>query len=260
MVAYLRAVWGCRYFWMSLVKIDLRSRYRGSVLGIGWSLLYPIAMTAILSLVFCKVLGLSPRNYAPFLMAGLTCWQFIISSALTGSQCFFQAESYIRQHPAPMAIYPLRTMLANAFHFSLALLLVLILALIVRGFENPWPLLSLLPSLLLLCLLGWALSTIFGLITVRFRDTSHLSELGFQALFYLTPVMYPPSMLERRGLGFLVEYNPLVPFLNLLRQPILDSQLPSPANFIAASLVVLVLGTVAAGLLWREEKQLIFHL
>ena len=52
MQAYLAAIWNCRFFWLSLVKIDLRSRYRGSVLGICWSLLHPIAMTAILCVVF----------------------------------------------------------------------------------------------------------------------------------------------------------------------------------------------------------------
>src|SRR5262249_18391644 len=52
MQAYLGAIWRCRYFWLSLVRMDLRHRYRGSVLGLGWSLLHPIAMTAILCTVF----------------------------------------------------------------------------------------------------------------------------------------------------------------------------------------------------------------
>ena len=52
---YLGAVWRCRYFWLSLVKMDLRTRYRRSILGMGWSLLHPIAMTSILCIVFHSI-------------------------------------------------------------------------------------------------------------------------------------------------------------------------------------------------------------
>ena len=260
MGAYLGAVWKCRFFWLSLVKMDLRARYRGSVLGIGWSLLHPIAMTAIICTVFSTIFKADIHYYAPFLMAGLTLWNYVLGVSLSGSQCFFQAESYIRQYPAPMAIYPLRTMLGAAFHFSLSLLLVVLLSAVLRGTPHPLALLSLLPTLLLLLLLGWALATMFGLITVRFRDTHHLSELAFQSLFYLTPVIYEAEMLTRRGLGLLLRVNPLVPFLHLLRAPILDGRVPPPHTYGAACLIVLVALTSAAALLWREERQLIFHL
>ncbi len=260
MAVYLAAVWKCRYFWLSLVKMDLRARYRGSVLGIGWSLLHPIAMTAIICGVFSTIFSADIHFYAPFLMAGLTLWNYVLSVSLAGSQCFFQAEPYIRQHPAPMAIDPLRTMLGSAFHFSLSLGLVVLLAAFLRGLPGPLALLSLVPSVALLLLLGWALATVFGLITVRFRDTHHLSELAFQSLFYLTPVIYGPEMLLKRGLGLLLNVNPLVPFLHLLREPILYGRMPGLATYGAACLTVLVAVGAAAALLRREERQLIFHL
>ena len=260
MGGYLGAVWKCRYFWLSLVKMDLRARYRGSVLGIGWSLLHPIAMTAIICTVFSTIFNAEIHFYAPFLMAGLTLWNYVLSTALTGSQCFFQAEPYIRQHPAPMAIYPLRTTLGAGFHFGLSLLLVVLLGGILRGPPPALALLSLLPTILMLLLLGWAMATAFGLVTVRFRDTHHLSELAFQSLFYLTPVIYEPEMLTRRGLGLLLHVNPLVPILRLLREPILDGRVPALHTYGSAGLTVLVALAAAATLLWREERQLIFHL
>src|SRR5947209_5075026 len=126
MLAYLAAVWKCRFFWFSLVRMDLRARYRGSVLGIGWSLLHPLAMTAIICTAFGTLFNADLTFYAPFLMTGLTCWNYLLHVAQLGSHCFFQGEPYIRQCPAPLAIYPLRTMLANAFHFSVALMLAVI--------------------------------------------------------------------------------------------------------------------------------------
>src|SRR5690349_7634601 len=69
---YLRAVWRCRYFWLSLVKMDLRARYRGSALGLGWSLLHPIAMTTIICTVFCVLFKQDLRTYAPLVFSGMT--------------------------------------------------------------------------------------------------------------------------------------------------------------------------------------------
>jgi ABC-type polysaccharide/polyol phosphate export permease len=73
MVSYAAAIWRCRYFWFSLVRMDLRTRYRRSVLGLGWSLLHPIAMMAILCTVFASVFKVSVEEYGPFVLGGLAC-------------------------------------------------------------------------------------------------------------------------------------------------------------------------------------------
>ena len=62
---YFQDIWRSRYFWLSLVRVDLRARYRGSVFGIGWSLLHPIAMTTILCGVFGTILQKSLGDFAP---------------------------------------------------------------------------------------------------------------------------------------------------------------------------------------------------
>ncbi len=78
---YLAAIWRCRYFWLSLVKNDLRTRYRRSVLGMGWSLLHPICMTTILTAVFYKLWNLPISEFAPFVLAGLATWNYVLTVA-----------------------------------------------------------------------------------------------------------------------------------------------------------------------------------
>jgi ABC-type polysaccharide/polyol phosphate export permease len=259
--AYFSAIWQCRYFWLSLVKMDLRTRYRRSLLGIGWSLLNPIAMTAIFCFVFSKVFGGGDiASYAPFLLAGLSCWQYLTGVCLQGCQSFYRGESYIRQYPAPLAIYPLRIALGCMVHFLLAMAVVLVLAWGLRGFGNLRVIWSLVPSLTLLFVFGWSLALLVGFATVYFHDTQHLMEIGFQILFYATPVMYPAQMLRGTGLAWLVHVNPMLPFLDLIRVPILDNRLPPLVTLATAT--VLTLGTaLAAGVvLNRLGKRLIFHL
>ena len=101
MISYFGAIWNCRHFWLSLVKLDLRTRYRRSVLGLGWSLLQPICMTVIYCVVFHKLFNQNIADYAPHLLAGQVVWAFIQISTLQGCQSFFQGEAYIRQCPMP---------------------------------------------------------------------------------------------------------------------------------------------------------------
>jgi lipopolysaccharide transport system permease protein len=271
MQSYLAAIWSCRFFWLSLVKMDLRSRYRGSVLGIFWSLLHPLAMTVILCVVFSCFLGQDLRTYTPLVFTGVTFWGFFGAVLVQGCNCFFQGESYIRQFPAPMAIYPLRNVLGGAFHFFIGLMLAIIIGFLAGPdiTYNPsatrlsqlFALPSLLPTFILLLLFGWSISVLSGLLSVRFRDTRHLAEIGLQGLFYLTPIMYRiESFKEKHRLTKLLQCNPLVPFLDLIRDPILLGRFPSLTTYAMASAVVLVLTVAAITALKIDERRLIFHL
>ncbi len=257
---YLFSIWRCRYFWLSLVKMDLRTRYRRSVLGVGWSLLHPLAMTAILCFVFSKLFAMEVTEYGPYLLSGLAFWNFLSSALRDGCHCLFQGESYIRQYPAPIAIYPLRTTLGGIFHFLLALVVVLGLTAMLKGLTNPLALFWLIPNLLLLFVLCWAVAVIFGFINVYFPDTHHLCEVGLQILFYATPILYPPAQLKARGLGALLDYNPLTALLALVRDPILDGATPSAGTYLAALATVLVTVGIALAMLVRLQRRLIFHL
>ncbi len=264
MISYCQSIWRFRHFWLSLVKLDLRTRYRRSVLGIGWSLLHPVCMTAILCIVFHKLFHLSLVDYAPHVLAGLAVWQYVLTCSLQGCQAFFHGEHYIRQTPMPLAIFPLRTTLAASFHFLVALgLVIALLAILALGGWRPWnpsTVLFALPGLVMLFFLCWSLAIIFGTLTVFFHDVQHLSEVGFQMLFYATPIMYQSALLESHGLDWLLRVNPVVAMLKLVRDPLLDGSLPSMATYAQGLLLIALAGAWACAFLARIQKRLIFHL
>lgn len=274
MHAYLASIWSCRFFWLSLVRMDLRSRYRGSVLGICWSLLHPIAMTSIMCVVFRFAFKQDLQTYAPLVFTGFTFWGFFNASVVLGCNCFFQGEAYIRQFPAPLAIYPLRIVLGAAFHFVIGLGLAIAIGLAVGPdtselYGDPeatrmlqlLALPSLLPTCVLLFLFAWSLAILFGMLSVRFRDTRHLAEIGLQGLFYLTPIMYRiDAFKNQHRLTRLLQCNPLASFLDLLRAPILLGHVPSLSAYATATTVVGILMCTAIAALWVDERKLIFHL
>jgi len=258
---YFSEIWRLRYFWLALVRIDLKKRYRHSIIGIGWSLLHPIAMTAVLCIVFSQLLKQDMRSYGPFLLSGLTFWGFITAVVMQGCHCFFLGESYIRQQPAPLAIYPLRTTLGAGFHFLLGFGIAIVFVWCVGGFGNLLTLLTLLPTFVLLFIFGWSLAVCMGVANVLFQDSQHLIEVAMQILFYATPVMIRPEFfLQRRLVSWFVRLNPLAAFLELIRQPLLEGRLPSLWAVGMASLATLLAAGAAALALKRFEKRMIFYL
>jgi ABC-type polysaccharide/polyol phosphate export permease len=262
MGTYLHAIWRCRYFWLSLVRVDLRTRYRRSVLGLGWSLLQPLAMTALFCLILRPLLmPEQPLGYCVlFFLTGLAVWNYVVQVAVQGCQSLFRGEAYIRQYPAPLAIYPLRTALNFGVHFLLVLGLVVTLGCLWQGGVPVLPLLSLLPTLVFLLLLGWSVAVLTGFANVYYQDAQHLCEVGFQILFYGTPILYEAELLRDRGLGWLLFVNPLVPLFDLVREPLLLGRVPSALTFAWAGAVVVVVLAAACATLVCLQRRVIFRM
>jgi lipopolysaccharide transport system permease protein len=258
---YFSEIWRLRHFWMALVRIDLRKRYRRSVIGIGWSLLQPIAMMVVLCIVFSQLLNQNIREFAPFLLSGLTFWGFVLAVVMEGCQCFLQGESYIRQQPAPLAIYALRTTLGAGFHFILGFAIVVVFVWWLKGFGNLPVLFVLVPYLALMFIVGWSVAVCMGLANVMFQDSQHLIQIAMQIIFYATPIIYKPEMvMGRRLVSLFMRLNPLAAFLELIRAPLLEAKLPSTWAVGMASLTAIIAMTAAMLALKRFEKRLIFYL
>jgi lipopolysaccharide transport system permease protein len=257
---YTSDVWRRRYFWASLVVLDLKLRYKRSWLGIGWSLANPIATTCVLCFVFHSLFSMDLREYAPYVLSGMACWNFLAGAITEGCLCFHNSENYIRSVRVPLAVYPLRSALGLSFHFSLVFLTAIVVTLCARGISHWAPLLSIVPTLLLFVVYAWSAATVFGFINVFFPDVHQLTGIAMQLLFYLTPVFYPADLAKTHQWASLLTLNPFAHFMELIRAPILRGEFPALEScVIAAATTGLVLG-LAIFMLRRYERRLIFHL
>lgn len=268
MIRHLTGIWRFRHFLLALVRLDLRLRYRRSVLGVGWSLLNPIAMTVVFTIVFGTLLGDNPKELAPYLLVGMAVWGFLKESAVQGSRAFLANETYIRQSPLPYAVYPLRTVLGQAIHFVIALAVAVLLVVVLRGGlgseergTGPAEVLgALVPGLALALVAAWAAATLFAFLNVYFQDTQHLLEVGSQILFYLTPIIYRPNVLVDKRAGWVLDLNPAYLFLELIRTPITAGTLPPADLYLTAAAFVAALVGLAVGATAWLQKRVIFHL
>jgi ABC-type polysaccharide/polyol phosphate export permease len=272
MIHQLTAVWKFRHFLLALVRLDLRQRYRRSVLGVGWSLLHPLAMTAVFAVVFSQLLGGGDiRRYVPHLLIGMALWGFLKDSAVHGCRALIASEAYIRQSPLPYTVYTLRTVLGLAIHGGIALAMAIGLTILIQetalfpgaaaGSPGAYKVLwAIIPGIVMTLLTAWAVATVFAFVNVYFHDTQHILEVGAQILFFMTPIIYFADNLHAKNMAWMLNINPVNLFLELIRTPLLTGQPPANDVLVAgAILTAATIGLAVGTTLWLQ-KRVIFHL
>lgn len=260
MIAYIRSVWACHLFFISLARHDIRKRYRRSIFGASWALLQPVLMALVMCAVFSQAFQLEFFEHFGHVLTGLCFWNFLGYVTTWGCQSIRYGEHYIRQHRAPMAIYPLRFALVAVFHLLVALVPITAVAWLSNGAPNLAAVAYLPITVLVLLVFGWSTATIFGVSNVFFPDSQHICEVGMHVLFYATPIIWHVKMLQGRPLGWLIDYNPLAALVEIVRNPILQGIAPSLEAVRLALGAVALCFVTAAFLLARCERRLIFYL
>lgn len=257
---YLAGIWNARYFWVHLSLSDLRYRWRRSFFGALWSIIQPLGMTLLLSVVFGRLFNTDIKEYAPFILSGMIFWEFITSTATGGSLAFVQADAYIKQCQHPLAIYTLRTALTNLLVLMMASLGLTAWVLIVMPHTFGWAWLAALLIFPIVALIAWPLATVLAYVATRFRDVPHALALAFQTLWLVSPIYFEPSLFRNGGLHALVDYNPVFHVLEVVRAPLLRGQLPTTTNLAYCLGTILTLVLLAWLVGRTAEKRVIFYL
>lgn len=260
MSSYIQGIWNSRYFWSHLALSDLRSKWRRSFMGMSWSILQPLGMTALLAVVFSRLFHVDIVSYAPYILSGIIVWEFIGSSLLNGSLAFVQADAYIKQSKHPLAIYTLRLVISNVIVLGLASTVLWLWALFAMPANIGWSWLSILTFFPIVMAIAWPLTTLLAYIGSRFRDVPHMMGLILQAVWFISPVYFEASMFRNGGMGGLVDYNPIYHLLQIIRAPVLEGTWPTLTNYLFCIGSILVLTFLAYVVGRKAEPKVIFYL
>jgi lipopolysaccharide transport system permease protein len=180
----------------NLVIRDLKVRYRNSALGVLWSLLNPLLMTLVFTVVFTFMLPNNIQAYPVFFMAGFLPWSFFAATVSGATGSIVGNASLIKKVYFPREILPISEVLANLVHFLLALVVLFGLILV---FQVKLTAAALLLPLIILAevifVAGMAL--LLSAANVFYRDTQHILQVLLQAWFFLTPIFYPIDVLPQ---------------------------------------------------------------
>jgi lipopolysaccharide transport system permease protein len=215
---------------LTLSWLDIRLRYRGSVLGPLWLTLSTAVMVASLGFLYAYLFHTPIRDYLPFLALSLTLWGFLASIISDGSTAFTQAEGMIRSMRIPFSLYIGQLMARNVLILGHNVIVIVVVFL---AFQVPvhWADLAAIPAFMLWLLDGAAIALVLGALCARFRDIPPIVGSVMQIAFYISGVMYKPEMLGHRG--FFLLYDPFFTVLQVLRSPLLGT-IPSLHTYISA--------------------------
>jgi len=216
MLTRIREVYAYRELLGILVMRDLKLRYKNSVLGFLWSLVNPMLLMLVFTIVFTVMIpNLSVPKFPVFVMCGVLPWNFF-STAVTSSILSVSHNGHlIKKVYFPIEVLPLSTVLANFVNFCLAFI-VLFGMILVFGVPIT-PAVSLLPVVMLIHLMFTVgISLLLSTLNVFYRDTGVIMEVLLQAWFFLTPVFYPMEMLPEWAhiAGLLLPVRRLLYMLN----------------------------------------------
>ncbi len=248
-----------------LVVRELKVRYKRSVFGLLWTMLNPLLLMTVYTVVFATIMRSPQRNFAIFLLSGLLPWLFFSTSVLQGLTSILTNQELIRKVRLPQSVFPLSVVGSNLINFALSVLpLLLLMAVLGQPFT---PALLFLPvGMLILTVFTSGVTLLLSTFTVFFRDVRHLTEVLLQMLLYLSPVLYDLRMLGERGewwfraFRLFLRLNPISYLLPLIRDPVYYGRLPSLATVGIASLESVVMVALAFTIFHRLAPRHIHYL
>ncbi|MBD0330648.1 MAG: ABC transporter permease [Thermoleophilia bacterium] len=234
-----------RDLFVSLFRREFQARYKGSVLGVVWSLFNPLLLLAVYLLVFSllwRITG-SIEHYPLYLVVGISAWVFLSISLQGASRSLIEHANLIRKTRFPRQLVPLSVVATQVVTFGIMLVVVTALSVaLVPEARTTWPLAV--PLALLFVGLVAGLAVLVAVLNVVLRDIEHLVGALLLPWFFLTPVLYSfdqlPGFDRHHGLVQVLRYgNPVTPGIEALRAPLWAGDVPAAGD-------VLHLAAVAA--------------
>lgn len=227
----------------SLVLRDLTVRYKRSFIGFLWTMLNPLLLMIIFVVVFSALFRFEIRHYETYFLTAFLPWNFF-SQTTVGSMSSLGWNGLLMKHVrAPKSIYPLATVISGMVNLLLSFV-PLILIMVIVG-SPIYPTVAFLPiSLIILGVFTFGVSLALSSLAVYFTDVREMYGVGISALMYLTPIMYPLSIVPERYLTF-VKLNPLRYVIEIVRAPIYYGIIPPARTLLIA--VGLAVGALVFG-------------
>ena len=218
----------------SLVKKDLRGRYKGSVLGFLWTFINPLLQLVVYTIVFSFILKTNIERYYLYLFVALIPWIFFSSSITVGSASIVAQKDLIKKIYFPRMVIPI-SYVTSSFVNMLLCFIVIFAVIIVSGAGINFLALLTLPVIMLVeYILALGMAMLTSAITVYFRDLEHILGIVTMAWMYMTPIMYDKSIVPE-NLMPIFNLNPITHFIEYYISVLYDKKIPDLTTLLSAA-------------------------
>jgi lipopolysaccharide transport system permease protein len=272
---YLKEVWASRELLVNLTRREIKGKYKRTVFGQLWSLVNPLALMLIYTLVFALILRVEPDPGSPsglnvfalWLLCGLLPWTFLSVVINVGLGSLVANANLIQKVYFSRIVLPLSIVGSSVYNWLFEMAVLLIALSIAGGFVLPWiPLLLVVMVLITLFAAGIAL--MLSVLNVYFRDTQYFITLLLQIWMYLSPIIYPQTIVQKDSatigglagtsitLADLYGLNPMEHFVAVFRQLLYDERWPDGSDLLICAGWAIASFVIGVWVFRRNERKL----
>ena len=260
----LFALWHYRGFVLGSVKREFQSKYRNSMLGAAWTVINPLAMIVVYTVIFSQVMraklpGIdSTFAYSIYLCAGILTWGLFSEILGKAQSVFIDNANLLKKVSFPRLCLPIIVVINALLNFSIIFSLFTLFLAISDNFPG-WVYLAIFPVLLINILFAIGLGITVGVLNVFFRDIGQLFTIILQFWFWLTPIIYPISIIPEQ-LRVYVELNPMVNIISAYQIILVRGELPQWQDLWMVSAVSLLLCLIGLSLFRKHSGDMVDEL
>ena len=230
----IKELYAYRQMIASLVRKDLRGRYKGSVLGFLWTFINPLLQLVVYTIVFSFILRTNIERYYLYLFVALIPWIFFSSSIVTGAASVVAQKDLVKKIYFPRMVIPISYVTSSFVNMLLCFIVVFAVILFTGVGVNPLALLTLPVIMVVEYILALGMALLSSAVTVYFRDLEHILGIITMAWMYMTPIMYDKSIVPERLLP-IFNLNPMTHVIECYRAVLYSKQVPDLTSLLSAA-------------------------
>ena len=263
-LAMLCGLWRYRGFVLGSVKREFQSKYRNTMLGAAWTVLSPMAMILVYTLIFSQVMksrlpgDASEYGYSIYLCAGVLTWGLFAEITSRAQNMFLEQANVLKKISFPRICLPVIVVLNALVNFGI--IFGLFTVFLVGSGQFPGAVFALLlPLLLLQVALAIGLGMVLGVLNVFFRDVGQFFQIFIQFWFWFTPIVYPASILPADVRGMLA-WNPMAAVIQSYQTILVSGRAPHWPDLLPAAVLAVLLCVLGMQLFRKRAGEMVDEL
>ena len=263
-IGMLRGVVAYRGFILGSVKREFQSKYRNSLLGALWTVLNPLAMIVVYTVIFAQVMQAklpgvtSSFGYSIYLCAGVLTWGLFAEMVGRGQNVFLDNANLLKKLSFPRLCLPIIMVLSAALNFAIIFLL-FTLFLVLSGNFPVWAFLAVFPVLMLQVIFATGLGMSLGVLNVFFRDVGQFFGIVLQFWFWFTPIVYPLNAVHE-GIRSVISLNPMTPVVSAYQGILVSGLWPDWGSLVPTGVLGLLLCLLGMQLFRKRAGEMVDEL
>ena len=237
---------------------DIKAKYSRTIIGPLWLILSIGIFVVAFGIIGSKLWGLELKKFMPFFASGYVVWILISNIISDSTSVLNNSSNTIKSINTPFLIFIISSVIKNLIIFFHHLIIFFLICFFL-SYEINLNLFQIVPSIILIFLIGVLFSFIWSIICSRFNDISALTTNMLQIFFFLTPIFWPTDRLSGNYFQLLVDLNPIYQVLNLVRSPLLGKSLEIQ-NFVYVFLIILIFFLLSVIVGNKYRKKIIFFI